>query len=153
MASFFKKLFLPGDRESQADFASANSATRVRIATCAIMIEAARADDEFSPEEHSIIVNSLKREFALTDEEAVDLIDAASRRISESVDTWNFTNTLHENLTETERNVIIEEIWRIMFSDGRLGQHEDALIHKLAFLLGLTHQQMINAKMRIMNES
>jgi uncharacterized tellurite resistance protein B-like protein len=117
------------------------------------MVEVARADDEFTSEEHAIIVDSLKAEFKLSDDEAGDLISMASREIDDSIDTWGFTHTLNETLTEPEKMRVIEAIWKIIFSDCRLGKHEDTLIHKLSFLLGLTHQQMIAAKMKMLEGS
>jgi uncharacterized tellurite resistance protein B-like protein len=42
----------------------------------------------------------------------------------------------------------LEEIWRIVYADGELSGHEDSLVHKLSFLLGLTHKQLIDAKLK-----
>ena len=155
MASFFRKLLSweTANRPGPSDFSTVDSAARVRIAVCAIMVEVARADDEFTSEEHAIIVDSLTAEFKLSDDEAGDFISIASRKIDDSIDTWGFTHTLNETLTEPEKMRVIEAIWKIIFSDGRLGKHEDTLIHKLSFLLGLTHQQMIAAKMKMLEGS
>ena len=155
MASFFRKLFSSetDNRPGPSDFSSVDSVARVGIAVCAIMVEVARADDDFTSEEHAIIVDSLKAEFDLSDDEAGDLISIASRKTDESIDTWGFTHTLNESLSEPEKIGVIEAIWKIIFSDGRLGKHEDTLIHKLSFLLGLTHQQMIAAKMKMLEGS
>ncbi|MCP4642028.1 MAG: hypothetical protein GY851_16415, partial [bacterium] len=48
---------------------------------------------------------------------------------------------------------IIEEVWRVIFADGRLDGHEDYLVHKLARLLNLNHPQLIAAKVKVMEES
>jgi hypothetical protein len=42
-------------------------------------------------------------------------------------------------------------IWEIVYIDGKLDQYEDYLVHKLGKLLRLTHQQLINAKLKILH--
>ena len=44
-------------------------------------------------------------------------------------------------------------VWKIAYADGRLDKHEDYLVHKLAKLLRLTHNQLIDAKLKIIHSS
>lgn len=122
---------------------------KIQIAACAVLLEIAWSDDEFSPEEKTIIVETLRREFDLSAAAADDLMARANSQTKESIDTWNFTHTLNQNLSQSERLKIIETIWKIIYSDDHLSQHEDSLVHKLSYLLGLTHSQLIEAKLRV----
>ena len=47
-----------------------------------------------------------------------------------------------------EKLRLIETIWKIAYTDGKLDKHEDYLVHKLAKLLRLTHKQLIEAKIK-----
>jgi uncharacterized tellurite resistance protein B-like protein len=149
MVSFLKK-FLDSGKIDQARYAEASQSDKLQIAICAIFIDMAQADDEFTDIEKNLIIDTLTTRFALAAEDAVRLIDLAKRKMDDSIDIWNFTNIINENLSQDERLNILEIIWRIIFSDGKLSGHEDSLVHKLSFLLELTHEQMIAVKLKVL---
>lgn len=125
---------------------------RLRLATCAILLEAAGADNEFAPEECARIVGALKSRFGLDQEDAEELIKYATERRAESSDLWKFTNVINQNCSNEEKTGILHEVWRVIYADGTLDGHEDYLVHKLAKLLNLTHPQLIAAKMAVLSE-
>jgi len=126
---------------------------RVRVATCVLLIEVAGADNEFSPVECERIITSLRARFGLSQDEAEELMDVAQQRRSESYDLWKFTNQINETCSPPEKIQIIEEVWRVIYADGTLEGHEDYLVHKLARLLNLNHPQLIDAKLRVLEET
>ena len=149
MASLFSKLFdiekgVPDTGDSQ---------DKIRIATCIVLLEIANADDEFTPDEKAVIGTILKERFGLSGVEVETLMHEASRRIAASIDTWSLTRILAESLTEAERIEIMESVWRVIYTDGQLSGHEDSLVHKVSFLLELTHDQLISAKLKIQKEN
>ena len=121
------------------------------IATCAIFLEIASIDGEFSEDERHLIVSTLKEDYQLSDEYVDELIDAAEKERDQSLDLWYFTNLINQNYSEEERCRIVEMVWRIVYVDGKLDKHEDYLIHKLSKLLRLTHAQLIEAKVRVLD--
>ncbi len=133
-----------------------NTATRpsicYRLATCVILIEAARADDEFTAEERRRIIEVMKHRFALTDEEALELLEASEAARENSLDLFRFTNQINQSFSLAEKLTLVEEVWRIFYTDGYLDGHEDHLAHKLGDLLRLNHPQLINVKMRVLTE-
>ena len=147
MLSRFRRLFSQdpvADAEPEPD--------RVRLATCVLLLEAAGADNEFSPEECSRIIAAMRDRFDLSQEEAEELIEASQDRRDQSYDLWKFTRQVNELCTVNEKLEIIEQVWRVIYADGALDAHEDYLVHKLAKLLNLNHPQLINAKMKVLNE-
>lgn len=126
---------------------------KVQIATCVVLLEIANADDDFSDDEKAVIYSILKKRFGLSDIEVESLIAAAERRINSSIDTWSLTRILAADLSEGERIEILEAVWKVIYADGRLEGYEDTLVHKLAFLFDLTHDQLIAAKLKIKSES
>ena len=125
---------------------------RVPLATCAVLVEAASADDEFTGEERDLILDAVKHRFGLTQEEAADLIREAMEAREKSTDLWHFTHAINEAFSTEEKLQIIEEVWRIFYSDGVLDGYEDHLAHKLRDLLNLNQPQLIDAKMKILEE-
>lgn len=125
---------------------------RVRIATCVVILEAAGADNEFSPQECAHIVELLQHRFNLSQEDAEELIRTAVDRRAESHDLWKFTNAINQSCGLDEKLTILEEVWRIIYSDEILDGHEDYFAHKLGRLLNVTHPQLIGAKMAARGE-
>lgn len=123
-----------------------------RLATCVLLIEAASADNDFTEEEKAHIVETMKRRFGLTDEEAAELLEASHHAREASSDLWRFTNQINQSFSVAEKINVVEEAWRIFYSDGHLGGEEDHLAHRLATLLNLNHPQLIEAKLKVLRE-
>lgn len=122
------------------------------LAVCVILLEIARADDEFSAAEHYHIISTLTSHFNLSTEEAEGLIQRATQAREDSLDLWNFTHKINEIYDLDQRREMMQEIWRVIFADGTLDAHEDYLVRKLANLLRLRHSDMIAAKVAILRE-
>jgi uncharacterized tellurite resistance protein B-like protein len=41
---------------------------------------------------------------------------------------------------------VAETLWRVIYTDGKVDEHEEYLMRKLTFLLALEHEDMIEAK-------
>lgn len=126
---------------------------RLRLAACVLLLEVAGADDVFSKRESDRVVRALHRRFALSEEDAQELMTVARERRSKTFDLWQYTNPINESCSTAEKIAIIEEIWRVIYADGRLDGHEDYLVHKLARLMNLNHQQLISAKLKVRGEA
>ncbi len=150
VVSFLKKL-LAKNKQTEV-ISSADINIKIKIATCAILVEMANADDDFTEDERDHIIDLLKDRFNLNTDEARELIEIAEEEIKGSIDIYGFTNIIKKNFSLKNRMLVLEEIWRLVFSDGELSGREDSLIHKLSFLLGLTHKQLIDAKIKVQNK-
>ena len=148
MIDLVKRFFDKGTRGGDAD-QERESSHDIRVATCAVLLEMANIDSEFSESERENIITILKRDYHLSEEHAEELIQASNEELKGSVDLWRFTNLINRNYSIAEKIRIIEIVWEIAYADGRLDKHEDYLIHKLAKLLYLTHNQLIEAKLKV----
>jgi uncharacterized tellurite resistance protein B-like protein len=120
----------------------------IRVATCALLLELSQIDGEFSAAERGHVLSVLKSEYGLSDEYAESLLEASRQELEGSIDLWQFTNLINQNYTREEKCKIIETIWKIAYTDGRLDKHEDYLMHKLGSLLRLSHKELIDAKLK-----
>jgi uncharacterized tellurite resistance protein B-like protein len=123
----------------------------LRIATCALLLEMANIDGEFSSSERNRIISILKKDYQLSKEHVLELIKASNEELDGSVDLWKFTNLINRNYPFEEKIRIIEMVWKIAYTDGKLDKYEDYLVHKLAKLLHLTHKQLIEAKLKVIH--
>lgn len=147
MFAYLQKMLSPAESPQEA-----SREERLRIATCVLMLEVAKTDDEFSDQEQDLIATHLRRRFALSEEAAQELLLLSRQRWDESSDLWKFTRAINETCLPAEKMRMMDEIWRIVYADGVLAAHEDYLMHKLAKLLNLNHPQLIAAKMKVLNE-
>ena len=122
----------------------------VRIAACALFLEMANIDDEFSGEERETIVSILRDEYDLSEEYASELAEAAEKERKKSLDMWHFTRMINEHFSREEKIRIVELLWKIVYVDGKLDKHEDYLVHTFANMLNLAHKELIEAKLRIL---
>ena len=126
---------------------------RIQVATCIILLEVAKSDDEFSSIEKATLKAILKKKFEISTETVEELIEMASKKREESVDLWQFTNLINQNYTKEEKIKIVESAWRVIYADKKLDGYEDHLVHKLAKLLQLDHSELIEAKLKIKYEN
>jgi len=147
MIDLVKKFFGKSTKDGPADQGKETSHD-IRIATCALILEMSNIDGEFSESERENIMSILKKDHDLSDEYAVALLEASNEELKGSIDLWQFTNLINQNYSMEEKLRVIETIWKIAYTDGKLDKHEDYLVHKLAKLLRLTHKQLIEAKLK-----
>jgi uncharacterized tellurite resistance protein B-like protein len=124
---------------------------KLRVATCALFLEMARIDEVFSPEEMATVLGILKAQYGLSEEEADALVAEADRELEESLDLWQFARLINENYSVDEKIEIIETLWYMVFVDGKMDQHEHYLMNKLKNLLRLSHNQLIDAKLKVLH--
>lgn len=118
------------------------------VAAGVLLLEAAHIDNECSKEEMEHIVETLKDKFALSDNCVIDLLDLAHADRGKSVDLWEFSRHINTTFTPEEKREVMEDVWRIILLDGKLDKHEDYFAHRLANLLHLRPDQMIDAKLK-----
>ncbi len=121
----------------------------IRVATCALLVEIARIDQEFTQNEMETLLSILKEKYGLSKEYADALIVKAEKELEESVDLWQFARLINENYSNEEKIEIIETLWRIVYVDGKMNKYEHYLMNKLKNLLRLSHGQLIDAKLKV----
>jgi uncharacterized tellurite resistance protein B-like protein len=153
LIEFFRKTFggsAGGPGEAPLQPAAEEDLT---IATCALFLEIASIDNEFSETERASILELIRTEYGLSEQQSEEVARRAAAELEGSIDLWQFTNILNENYSEAERIRVVELLWKVVYADGKLDKHEDYLIHKLAGLLRLTHKQLIAAKLKVIGGS
>jgi uncharacterized tellurite resistance protein B-like protein len=128
--------------------ADADTGHDVQVATCALFLEMARIDESFTEQETEAILSILKEKYGLSESHADALITSADAELKNSIDYWQFAKKINENYTTEEKIEIIENLWRIVYVDGKMDKYEHHLMSKLSTLLRLSHNQLIDAKLK-----
>ncbi len=121
---------------------------QLALAACALLLELAHADDEFSESEQRHIEETMTRHFSLEADTVAELIRLADEERRRSVDLYQFTSLMTASYDEGQRMVLAEMMWGLVYADGTVAQHETHLMRKLSQLLGLRPGYLAEAKQR-----
>lgn len=127
---------------------AAGAADPIQLAACAVLLEVAHADDAFTEDERRHIEEVIMRHFDLDQESARRLMAVAEEARREAVDLHQFVAVLTRHYDEGQRVLVAELIWRIVYADGKLSEHEALLARKLAFMLDLPPGYLAEARRR-----
>lgn len=144
-----KEKFLKRDKiesESQVE----DEYERIQVATCALLLEVAKSDDEFTSIEKATIEAVMKKKFQISSEAIKELMEIAKKRREECVDLFEFTHLINKNYSTEEKMKVVEAAWKVIYSDDKLDMYEDHLVHRLAKLLRLDHEELIEAKLKVL---
>jgi uncharacterized tellurite resistance protein B-like protein len=147
MLSAIKKFF--SSSMSPAPEAEGKEAAKdIRLAACALLLELANADDEFTDDERQHLESAVRRQFGLGAAEAEKLLELAQQAREEADDLWQFTNLIAENYSTGQKMVLAEIMWGLVYSDGDLASKEDYLMRKICNLLRLEPGYLAEARQR-----
>ena len=119
-----------------------------RLASAALLFEAAMSDYDLGEEERTTIQQLVREQFALDDTDASVLATLAQQRVRESVGLHGFTSLINQHWSEKDRLNLVEQMWRVVYADGRLDDHELHLMRKIQRLLHIPQKDFVSAKLR-----
>ena len=121
------------------------------IKIAALLIHAAKIDENFSIEEEKIIEEALLNLGA--DKQNVKEIIIESKIIEEKANQiLEFTKEV-KNMEENKKIQIIETLWRIIYSNKDADIYETNLMRRLAGLLYIDNKKMGDIKEKIKNKN
>lgn len=139
-------------RQPERDDGVVGDMRALRLATAALFMEIARADFEISAQERSRVLNLLGEQFDIDEAQAGDLAALGEQQISEHSSLYPFTRLINDAFSAEEKQTIVENLWRIAYTDKDLHKYEEHLVRRISDLLYVPHGQMIRAKHRVLDE-
>ena len=121
------------------------------VKTCALLIYAAKIDENYTEKEEEIIKKTLLELGAKKETITQIIIDAKSIE-ENSNQILDFTKEV-KNLSETDKIKIIEAMWSIIYSNNEADIYETNLMRRLAGLLYIDSKTMGDIKNKIKNKS
>lgn len=122
---------------------------RIQLAACALLLELANADDEFSDAEREHIESVMLRHFSLDADAARSLIALADQERRQAVDLWQFTSLIASSYDLGQKMLLAEVMWGLILADGKIAEHEAYLVRKMANLLGLEPGYLSQARAQV----
>ena len=120
------------------------------ILITALLIHAAKIDDNYTDVEKEIIKKALISLNAITLNEAEELLKKAEKIEQESNQIVAFTREIKKNSMEF-RLKIIEILWKIVYSDGSSDSYESNLIRRVCGLLYISDRDSGIIKLKVKN--
>ena len=121
------------------------------IKICALLIHAAKIDENYTDNEEEIIKKTLL-ELGVKNENLSSTIKEAKIIEENSNQILEFTKEV-KNLSENEKIKIIEALWAIIYSNKDADLYETNLMRRLAGLLYIDSKVMGDIKKKIKNEN
>ncbi len=121
------------------------------IAIASLLVHSARIDENFSDKERRIIKNSLI-EMGADEQNVVNVMIEAEKNEKDSNQILEFTREI-KNVKEDKKKLIIEALWKIIYSDNDADMYETNLMRRLSGLLYLDPKIVGDLKEKIKNEN
>ena len=131
------------------DSAEARSGADIRLAACALLLELAHADSEFTADERQHLEAAVRRQFDVDEAAAERLLELAEAERAQAVDLWQFTKLIADNYSTGQKMVLAEIMWGLVYADGELARKEDYLMRKIFSLLRLEPGYLAEARRRM----
>lgn len=119
-----------------------------QLAAAALLVEAARRDNEFTEAERDSIKRIVTEHFTLSADEAADLLKLGEERQKVPMGESIFTRAVEEGFAPEERAQVVEMLWEVALADGNLHRLERVMIDTLAREVGLSAEASAAAKER-----
>jgi len=141
-----KRLF-DGARDD-ARPASRRERAPLQLAVAVLVHEARRADYDEGEVERGPAVRALEALLGLDAGEAAALLEEGKARAQQLSSFYAPVSVIKRELSLEDRIRLIEQLWRIVFADGRLNPYEDHYVRKIAHLLYVPNTQSMLARNR-----
>ena len=121
------------------------------VKVAALLIHAAKIDEDYSYKEEDIIKELLLK-IGAENENIDDLIKESKKIEEDSNQILDFTKEI-KNMNQENKIKIIESLWKIIYSDKNADIYETGLMRRLAGLLYIDSKIMGDIKEKIKKEN
>ncbi len=125
----------------------------LQLAVAALLVEAARMDDNFDSGERASIERLLAARFDLAPDAVHTLVAAAEKKMDATAQYFPFTHAITTRLSTEERVGIIEMLWEVAYADGVLDPQEDMLLRQIAGLIHVPDRDRGEARKRALEKA
>ncbi|SMF38406.1 Uncharacterized conserved protein, tellurite resistance protein B (TerB) family [Tistlia consotensis] len=136
---------------ARPDEAPTGLRSRLHRAAAALLAEAAIMDGRIDGEERRVIAASLARRFDLSQGDAEALLDRAAAQAADQVELYGMARQLKDGLDQEGRIALIEDLWEVVYADGKLHDHEASLMRRVAGLLYVSDRDSGSARKRVLS--
>ena len=140
----FDKLF----SRNRPEATSPTEDDELEVSFAALLVEAARADEDYADHEKAIIDRTLAARFSLSAADASRLREKAETAQSAALDIQQFTRHA-KTMSADEKIAFLEGLWEIILSDGVRDSYEDTLVRRICGLIYIEDRLSGMARARV----
>ena len=150
MLSSIKRFF--ESKISHSEDENSSSIKKIDLACAALLIEVINSDNELDERELKEFIETLRESLSLSEEELNELVKLAESEANQATSLYEFTRLINDEYEYEEKVGLIENMWRIAFSDEQLDKYEEHLIRKISDLIYVSHSDFIKTKLNVRKE-
>ena len=132
---------------------TSSSIAKTDLACAALLIEVINSDHKLEEQETQAFFSVLQDNLNIPGEDIDELVELAENQAKEATSLYEFTSLINSDYDYSQKVGLIENMWRIAFSDNNLDKYEDHLIRKISDLIYVSHSDFIRAKLKVRNAS
>jgi uncharacterized tellurite resistance protein B-like protein len=148
MLDLLKKMFSAGETDPHEP--GQHTVDELHLAAAVLLIETARMDDAIGDDERGVIVDLVRARFELPEEEVSSVVELADEVADNAVELSRFTRRVRDGFNHDERVEMVEMLWRVVYADGVVHDHEANLLRRVAGLLYVSDRESGAARKRAM---
>jgi len=141
--NLLEKLF---SKSATTSYEETNVVHTLQLATCVLLIEVSKSDDDFDINEQEKIKKIILNKFKLTKEEIDHVFSLSNDNHDNMTSLFEWTDIINKECSYEEKLTIIGFMWDIAFTDSKIDKYEDYTIRKVSELIYVKHKDFINLK-------
>ena len=118
------------------------------IGVTALLINAAKIDEQYSEHEKELIKQFIKS--YIKDKNEDEILKKAEEVEKNSNQLLSFTNIIKKNTMEVKSD-IIEHLWKVIISDNTIDQYESNLMRRICGLIYFPDKMSAEIKLRLLD--
>jgi len=139
----FKKFF-PSSSGSHDDNRSDDD--QLQLATCILLIEVSKSDDDYDVDEQKKIKSLLQKKFEMSKDEIENIYALCDKEHNRMTSLFEWTDIINKECNYEQKCIIIGFMWDIAFIDSKIDKYEDLTIRKVSDLIHVKHKDFISLK-------
>jgi uncharacterized tellurite resistance protein B-like protein len=132
---------------------TSSSIAKTDLACAALLIEVINSDHKLEEQETQAFFSVLQNNLNIPGEDIDELVELAENQAKDATSLYEFTSLINSDYDYSQKVGLIENMWRIAFSDNNLDKYEDHLIRKISDLIYVSHSDFIRAKLKVRDAS
>ena len=129
----------------------AHGPDELQLAAAALLVEAARMDDDYTASERALIGMLLRDRFDLCDADTEALLVAADTATEDLVEVYGFARRVKDAFAPEERVRMIEMLWEVVYADSEVHDYEANLLRRVAGLIYVSDKESGDARKRVLD--
>ena len=121
------------------------------IKVTALLIHAAKIDENYTEDEKKIIFTFLQNFSKKSDSEVLEIIKSSEEHESNSNQILEYTKSV-KKMDMNLKTLVVETLWKVILSDNKTGQYENNLMRRICGLLYLPDKISGKIKMDILEK-